>query len=182
MRQESMRRETSGPRAIADRLHAAALGLAAVTLIAITVIVLAGVFSRHVLNRPIPGSNELIGSCLMIALVYLSMSSADHIRITVFVKRLPPRLRAGIDTAVLFVCFVALLVSAYAALGAAIESFVTNEATVGLWTFDIYPYRIVILLGLLLLAMRIVEKGRAWLSSETVEAVEQDETAGSREG
>lgn len=163
-------------RTIADRLHAIGLGLAAITLIAITLIVLAGIVARHLVNQPIPGSNELIGSCLMVALVYLSLSSAQHIRITVFTKRLPARARAVIETSVLVVCFAALLVSAYAALGAAIESFVTNEATVGLWTFDIYPYRVIILLGLLLLALRILQQRRGWLAGDEFET--GDEPAG----
>lgn len=157
-------------RAVTDRIHSVALGLSAVTLLCITVIVLAGVIARLFFNQPIPGSNELIGSCLMVALVYPALSSTQHIRITFFTKKLPDLVRDGVEVAVLVLCAATLLFGAYAALGVAIESFVTNETTLGLWTFDIYPFRFVILLGLVLTAMRIIERGRTWLRDDETEA------------
>lgn len=157
-------------RAVSDRVHSVALGLSAVTLLCIAVIVLAGVVARLLFDQPIPGSNELIGSCLMIALVYPALSSTQHIRITLFTKRMPKKVREGVEIVVLVLCTVTLLFGAYAALGVAIESFVTDETTLGLWTFDIYPFRFIILIGLLLMAMRIVERGRSWLRESDVES------------
>lgn len=159
---------------IADRVHLVALGLSAITLICITVIVVAGVVSRHLFNTPIPGSNELIGSCLMIALVYPALSSTQHVRITLFVKKMPEKVRAAAEIVVLVVCVVALLFGAYAALGLAIESFVTHESTLGLWTFDIYPFRFLILISLLLIVLRIIERRRAWLEYNETGVEESD--------
>jgi TRAP-type C4-dicarboxylate transport system permease small subunit len=176
--------DTSPPARVLERVHAVALAVAASVLILITAIILVGVVVRLVFDRPIPSSNELIGSCLMVALIYLSISSAHHIRITLFVGRFPPNVQRGVESAVVVVCVLGLVAAAYAALGAALESFLTNESTVGLFTFDLFPYRLLIFVGVVLLAIRIGTGGRRWLQMDRTEDVStpeaEDEVAPAR--
>lgn len=147
-----------------DRVHSFGLGLAAATLLLITVIVLAGIVSRSLFGRPIPSSNELIGSCLLLVVIYPAMSSANHIRISFLVRRLPPRVRAGVERAMVAVSVVTVAIAAYAAAEATVVSFTYREYTLGLWNFEIYPFRFLIFAGLVALGLRAATGGRRWLS------------------
>ncbi|WP_181764981.1 TRAP transporter small permease [Streptomyces albidus (ex Kaewkla and Franco 2022)] len=171
-------------RAAVDRVHDLAANLAGAVLIVIALIVLAGIASRALFGRPIPSSNEFINSCLMIALIYLSLSAASHLRITVFTRRLPPKWAVPVERVVLGVCVAGLSVTAWAALTTAVMSARTEESTVGLYTFDIAPFRFLIFAGICLLLLRVVREGRAWLAEErpqTGEAIDEDSGRGGRD-
>lgn len=172
-----------GGRAALDGIHHIAANLAGAVLIIITLIVLAGIGSRLFFGQPLPATNDLIGSCLMVALTYLALSSSIPIRITVLTRKLPERLAGGVENAVVAICGAGVALACWAALAIAINSFRTGESTVGLYTFDIAPFRFLIVIGLLLLLLRIVRSRRDWLSEEEAheeppEAGAQDEDSG----
>ncbi|AXK33673.1 TRAP transporter small permease [Streptomyces armeniacus] len=174
---DSQNARRTGRRSAIDRVHDVSAHLAGAVLILITLIVLAGVASRAVFGQPVPASNELIGSCLMVALVYLSLSAATHIRITVVTRRLPPAWTVWTERAVLVFSAAGLAFAAWAALSMAVTSFRTGESTVGLYTFDIAPFRLLIFAGVVLLLLRLVREGRSWLAEETQETHEAHEPA-----
>ncbi|MDT0381094.1 TRAP transporter small permease subunit [Streptomyces sp. DSM 42041] len=175
---ESPRR---GGRAALDGIHHIAANLAGAVLILITLIVLAGVGSRLFFGQPLPAANDLIGSCLMVALTYLALSSSLPIRITVVTRRLPKRVARGVDGCVVAVCATGVALAVWAALAIAVNAFRTGESTVGLYTFDIAPFRFLIVVGLLLLLLRIVRSGGAWLAGEG-EDEDEEATDGTSSG
>lgn len=162
-----------GGRAALDGIHHIAANLAGAVLIIITLIVLAGIGSRLFLGQPLPATNDLIGSCLMVALTYLALSSSLPIRITVLTRRLPARLARGVESLVVAISAAGVALAVWAALAIAVEAFRTGESTVGLYTFDIAPFRFLIVAGLLLLLLRIVRSRRAWLDDEGEEAAHE---------
>jgi TRAP-type C4-dicarboxylate transport system permease small subunit len=165
-----------GPRrggsAALDGIHHIAANLAGAVLILITLIVLAGIGSRLFFGQPLPATNDLIGSCLMVALTYLALSSSLPIRITVLTRRLPERIARGVESFVVAVSAAGVALAVWAALAVAINSFRTGESTVGLYTFDIAPFRFLIVIGLLLLLLRIVRSRHDWLNDENAEETE----------
>lgn len=163
----SRKRPGPGRRSPLDGIHDVAANLAGAVLIVITLVVLAGIASRLLFGQPIPASNELIGSCLMVALTYLALSSALHIRITALTRRLPEKFARWAENVVVAVSAVGLALAVWAALSIALLSFRTEESTVGLYTFDIAPFRFLIVVGLLLLLLRVVRERRSWLTEDT---------------
>lgn len=158
------------------RVHSVAANLAGGVLIVIALVVLAGIASRAVFGRPIPSSNELIGSCLMVALIYLAVPAASHLRITVLTRRLPPRAKVFTERAVLGISAAGLAAAAWAALTTAVFSIRTGESTVGLHTFAIGPFRLLIFAGICLLLLRVLREGRSWLKEEKPEHELQRDT------
>lgn len=147
-----------------DAPHRAASLLAALVLLVITAVALANVGSRAFAGKPLESSNELIGSWLMVALVYLPLSSAHHIRITMLTSRMPRAVLRWVDGAVVILCVAGLVLAIWATLVAAVISFQTHESTVGLHTFPLGPIRLVICIGLALLCLRVVSSPRDWLA------------------
>jgi TRAP-type C4-dicarboxylate transport system permease small subunit len=158
-----------GGRSTLDGIHDIAANLAGAVLIIITLIVLAGIGSRLFFGRPLPATDDLIGSCLMVALTYLALSSSVHIRITVLTRLLPARAARWTENVVVAVSAAGLALAVWAGLAIAVNSFRTGESTVGLYTFDIAPFRFLIVVGLLLLLLRIAREGRGWLREDVEE-------------
>ncbi len=154
--------------------HRVALAFGALTLLVMATITIAGVFARYVLSSPLAGITELLGEGMMVALIYLSLSSARHIRVSLAVTRLPARARKVVEVAVLATVVVVLLLGVYAAYQAAVASYESGEATTGLRTVPIYPFRFIVMIGLALTVARVLQLGRRWL-----EADEVDEDSGS---
>ncbi len=148
---------------IGDLIHSIALGAGALVLLVMAGIMIAGVVMRYLFNNPIAGVTELVGSGLMVALIYLSLSSAEHIRVTIVVNRLPAAVRRWVERGVIAVSVVVLSIGVYTGWVKAISSYRAGEATEGLVSVAIYPYRFLIVLGLLLTALRALQLGRRWL-------------------
>jgi TRAP-type C4-dicarboxylate transport system permease small subunit len=77
-----------------------AMALAAFTVLAMCLLVTGGVFMRYVLGIPVVWVPEVVGY-LMVALVFLglgeTMLAGRHIRIDLFIGRLPRRVRDILD-------------------------------------------------------------------------------------
>lgn len=151
---------------IADSIHDKILGLGGLILLTMAGIILAGVVARYILNSPIPGVTELIGEGLMVALIYLSLSSAHHIRVSLIINRLSGRARKVVDFFVVGLCAAVLLIGIWPSAEKAIGAYRSGEATTGLITFNLWPYRAVIVLGIALTAARAIERGRRWLEAD----------------
>src|SRR6186713_2022211 len=78
----------------------AAAGLAGVALVLLALIGTADVIGSQFLGRPVPGTVE-IGSSLMVAGIALGLPLAQyarrHVRVEIFIDRLPRRARAVLD-------------------------------------------------------------------------------------
>ena len=149
--------------------HYVSVAIGAVTLLATALILLAAVFARYVLHNPISGVTELIGSGLMVTIVYLSLSSARHVRVSLIVSRLPHIAQRVAAWIVVTMTVGVLGVAVYATYQGAVDSYRHGEATSGLVRFDIYPFRFLIVLGLLLTLVRVLEMRSGWLESERLD-------------
>jgi TRAP-type C4-dicarboxylate transport system permease small subunit len=154
---------------LAEAPHRVSLVLGAAILLVMAAITIAGVFARYVLSRPLAGITELLGEGLMVALIYLSLSSAQHIRVSLIVTRFPPAVRRLVELVVLATVVAVLLVGVYAAYGSAITSYRTGEATTGLRTVPIYPFRFIVMIGLALTVLRVLQLRRRWLQADEFE-------------
>lgn len=160
-----------------DRVHRVALALGAGTLLIIAALTLVGVFARYVLSRPLAGITELTGEGLMVVLIYLSLSSAHHIRVSLVVNKLPVLGRRLVSYLVLAVTGLVLAIAVYAAYEGAITSMLTGEATTGITTIDIYPFRFIVTLGLALSLLRVIQLRTRWLSMSHDESLPDDARA-----
>lgn len=151
---------------IADSIHEKFLGLGGLILLGMAGFILVGVVARYILNSPIPGVTELIGEGLMVALIYLSLSSAHHIRVSLLVNRLPSKARKVVDFFVVGLCAGVLLIGVWPSAEKALGAYRSGEATTGLITFNLWPYRAVIVIGIALTALRAIERGRRWLEAD----------------
>lgn len=151
---------------VTDIIHETFLGLAGLVLLGMTAFILAGVWGRYVLNDPIPGVTELIGEGLIVAAIYLALSSAHHIRVSLVVSRLSEGTRRVIDYFVVGICAGVLLLAVWPAAEKALGAYRSGEATTGLVTFQLWPYRAIIVVGVALTAIRAIERGRSWLYAD----------------
>lgn len=154
--------------------HYLAAGIGALTLLVTALILLVAVFARYVLNNPIAGVTELLGSGLMVMIVYLSLSSARHVRVSLIVNRLPELAHRVAAWIVVAITVATLGIAVYATYQGAVDSYRNGEATSGLVRFDIYPFRFLIVLGLLLTLIRVLEMRSDWLEPEQPEGPAND--------
>lgn len=162
---------------IADAVHQAFLGVAGLILLLMAGIILTGVVARYILDSPLPGITELIGEGLMVALIYLSLSSAHHIRVSLVITRLPDKVRKFVDFGVVGLCAGVLLLGVVPAAQKAMGAYRSGEATTGLVTFAIWPYRVIVVVGIALTAIRALERGRRWLQADETGMRREDDPA-----
>lgn len=124
------------------------IGNAAAYLIApIFVFMLAEVFLRYMLGSPAVWTNELtqllFGSYAVLGGGYLA-ASGGHVNVDILHGKLPPRLRALIDTltSIIFFLFVGALL--YFGASFALESMETWESSQSAWNPPIWPFKIMI--------------------------------------
>jgi TRAP-type transport system small permease protein len=139
-------------------LHAFGL-IAAISTFAMLVLVVANVIGRYLFNAPITGAFEITESLLVVVIMLglaLTQYHDGHIRVTILTRRMSPswaRL-AKIWTLILGAVFFAWC--AYASWKFAYESYSFNEQEWGTITFPLYPFKFVVFLGVVLLAIQFV--------------------------
>ena len=117
------------------------------------------VIGTQFLGWPLPGALELTESTMTL-IVFGGLAYAQirrsHIRVEIVYARVGPRMRAamGVFAHALGILFFGLL--AWQAWGEAAFSIQIEEATDGLIRFPLYPARIILLSGTVLLVVRLV--------------------------
>lgn len=138
----------------------AAAGLAALGLIGVTLV---EVFARYALRAPTVWSydvaNALNGAAFILA-VAMTLHRDAHVRVDVLSARLPPGLRAAIERAVLALLVLpALLLLTWAAWGQFLRAWTTGELDhVSPWRPQVWPIRLVLLLGVAMLALQVLAR------------------------
>ncbi len=106
--------------------------LAAALLVVVIALLLTGVFSRYVLSLPIIWIDEAASiSFLWLAMLgsAIAVDRNEHLRLTLFLKMFPERLRSLVDTLALTIMATVILVLLYPAYEYVVEeSFVTSAA------------------------------------------------------
>ena len=131
--------------------------LSAVSIFIMLVLVVANVIGRYLFNAPITGAFEITESLLVVSIMLglaLTQYYDGHIRVTILTRRMPARWArlAKIATLLLGALFFAWC--AYATWKFALESYSFKEQEWGTITFPLYPFKFVVFLGVVLLAVQ----------------------------
>lgn len=123
----------------------------------IMVIVVIDVSGRAIFNAPFHSGVE-ISELLLVSLVFLGLASAQQKRqnfaIEILSRYLPPRAQKGLVLIGYVVCLVIVVLLAWPSVNQAISSFNRNEMGFGIVAFPVWPARILLALGLMLLVVQ----------------------------
>lgn len=124
----------------------------------ITLIVCADVASRALLGASIHSAGE-IAILLMVAMIFLGFAGAQADRANYSVElvtgMMPPRSRAALAVLTTALACAAIALLAWYSTRRAMVSFGQGEATYGVIAFPVWPSRIVIAVGLWVLALQL---------------------------
>lgn len=125
----------------------------------ITIIVVADVASRFFRGRAIQNADET-SILLLIALIFLGLADAqargENFSVDVLVGLIPGWARRLCALLAISVSFVACSILAFYSARHAIRSTISGEVTYGVSTFPVWPTRIIIAIGLSMLAIQFL--------------------------
>ena len=143
-------------RAYGRLLHVFGL-LSAISIFVMLVLVVANVIGRYTFNAPITGAFEITESLLVVVIMLglaLTQYHDGHIRVTILTRRMPPRWAWIAKIIALFLGAVFFAWCAYASWKFAYQSYSFNEQEWGTITFPLYPFKFVVFVGIVLLAVQ----------------------------
>lgn len=141
-----------GPVRRAVHLVSRTLGiLAVVVILFMMVATVADVARRTFAGYPIPGVTEA-GEVIMVMAVFLGIAYTEyrgaHVRVTLVLEMLPPRVAAIINSVAMLLVLVLLAWMVWVTTGRALEAIEVNEVRFGLVKIPVWPGRIAIAVGL----------------------------------
>lgn len=133
--------------------------IAVVLILVMMLITTADVGGRYLLASPIPGTTEITRLLLVFsvafALGYTELMQ-QHVRMELVLTRLTPKRRTLIETLVLVLALVFIGLATYAASVVAHTSTIRGEYETGLIDIPMWPGRIALALGCLMLGLQYV--------------------------
>ena len=130
-------------------------------LIPLTIIVTMEVTARYVFNKPTiwawDVNVQLLGALAVLGGGY-TLLHKGHIAVDVVVSGFPPRTRAIIDIATSLLFFFSIGVLLWEAVGVAWESILSQETMTTYFRPPIYPLRVAMAVGVLLLLLQGISK------------------------
>ncbi|MCR2764353.1 TRAP transporter small permease [Microbacterium sp. zg.B48] len=138
-----------------DALTRGAAGVAAVATVLMGLHIVADVIGRAVFNHPLPATLEIVSFMWMPTIVYLAVAYAqlknEHLRVTLSVERLHGRSRRIADVVGFGIGGLVIgMMTAYAWMSAA-RSVAILEMRPAVIYVPLWPFRVVVVIGLLLL-------------------------------
>lgn len=122
-----------------------------------SLLVSADVIGRYLLNRPIPGTTELV-KCTIIVIVFFgipyTLQKKRHIRTTIFLTRMPPMGKLLFELTASLMCAVVFSLIIIFAWQAAWEAFLVREYDGVQLKVPVYPARFVIVIGSILFVIQ----------------------------
>lgn len=143
-----------------DRVSSVSATVGAVCIVLMALHVTADVTGRFAFNHPLPATLEFVGFGWIPLIVFLGLAEAqrrnEHLRVTLSVERVPsPQRRVPEAVASLLTSLVLALVIFYATQ-TGIRAVEIGEAQPAVVHVPIWPFRLVAVLGLLLLLAQTV--------------------------
>jgi len=112
---------------------------------------------RKLFNAPVQGSYEITEAALVL-IIFLSLAFTQyrrgHIRVTLLTRHLPIGVQHGMYIAVLLIGALFFAWCSYAAFGYAVRSYRLNEQEWGLIRFPIWPVKMAIFVGAVLMSFQ----------------------------
>ena len=141
----------------------------------------ADIIGIHVFAHPVPGMLE-ITSALMVASIFLGLAWTEvkgrHVRVEVLLTLLPPRIRRLLDafgSLCLAVFFLFVVWFGALSFWRSVEK---NEYAQGLIQVPLWPPRLLLVLGSLLLAIQALRSARLLLAGKPRESQAEGDTGG----
>ncbi len=133
-------------------------------LILVSVFVAAEIFSRSFFNKSLPAVYDSI-RLLIVLVVFLSVAytqrAGRHIRVTFFADRVSPSVRKAMEVLNLFIGFVFCAVVSWQAWLFAARSIEIREYWPGTLNLPVYPGKIALCAGVIVLSLRFLVDGIA---------------------
>jgi len=141
-----------------DRLHLWLGSLSGLAILLMILLIVPDILGRKFFNTTIPGASEA-NVLLLVILVYLGLAGAQarkaHFRVSFLVEALPAGLQRALKilTTLLSLLFIAMV--AWLTCRSAWMSTLQGESSFGIVRFPIWPSRIAVALGLVLLGLQL---------------------------
>lgn len=130
-----------------------------VAILMITLIVVLDVALRALFRQPLPGATEL-STLLMVVLVYLGLASVQttkaNFRMEVLINYLPPGIARALDFLTTLIALIAISIIAWYTSQEALHALSMQEMSYGAVRFPIYPARLAIAVGFILLVLQLL--------------------------
>jgi TRAP-type mannitol/chloroaromatic compound transport system permease small subunit len=126
----------------------------------LTFFVVADVFTRYVLNRPwfyIDFSIQVAGCLALLGLGYTYLHNG-HVGVDIVVLKLAPKTRAILDLVLFPLFFIGVGTLLWKTTEAAYQSLKNQDLFTSMLELPEYPYRVIIVVGVLLLLLQGVSK------------------------
>ncbi len=147
--------------------------------LAVMIVVIVDVGGRALFDQPLPGGNEF-AELLLVALIFLGLAAAQqrrqHYRVEVLTNHLSPGLRRVLSAIGLLASLLVVGLLAWLSLRHAWQATLKGEASYGIISFPIWPARLVVAIGLALLAMQLlIDFCRTLFSAQPADEAPSDE-------
>ena len=149
--------ETNKPRGVLLCIERAAALAAAIAVLGMMLIGAADVIGTAAFGVSLPGAYELTEALMVVSIflaLALSQREGRQIQVTLLAHKLPPRGRAALALVAELLSFAVYLAIAGYGLGSALESWHINELSSGLLRFSLWPSKLALGLGALLMAIQ----------------------------
>lgn len=169
-------------RRLLNRLYNGCGVLSAAFIVCIALAILAEIVGRAA-GVLIPAATEFAGYCLASAIflgLAYTLTSGEHIRVSILLHRAPPRLRHGLEIFCLALGTALSIYFAWHFCAFAYETFVFGEVGHGLIKTPLWIPQTGIALGLVVLAIAFVDELVTILSGRTPQYAERDSEAAAR--
>lgn len=159
-------------RGLLARIEDLLIVVARVSLATIAIVVVANVVSRYVFDAPLTFTNGLTERYLLVAVVYLALSSGEsagvHVRVTVFTRMLPPALSRVLRVVTLLLSAVYFAgITAFSGEQAS-HAWAIHQTSAGLTPWPMYVAYTIVPVGTLLMTVRLL-RNAATLARESEE-------------
>lgn len=141
-----------------ERFHVFIGVLSGMSILVITLTIVADVVLRMVVGQPVRGATEL-STLLMIGLVYIGLASVQvskaNFRMEIVIVQLPVKLQRAINLLTTCIAMFVIGLMAWYTAQEAMSSLQRREMSFAAISFPVYPARLIIALGLCLLALQL---------------------------
>ena len=122
-----------------------------------TFLITTDVIMRQLFNSPIRSVLEITEGILMPYLIFLAFAGANHVRVTVGLARMAPRLRRAVVSFGLLLSIVFFTVMTWQSVHAFTRSISSNELKEAYWSFPVAIGRFAVVVGLTMLVVVLIQ-------------------------
>ena len=131
--------------------------ISGIVAVSMTFLITTDVIMRQLFNSPIPSVLEVTEGILMPYLIFLAFAGANHVRVTVGLAHMAPRLRRAVISFGLLLSIVFFTVMTWQSVHAFTRSISSNELKEAYWSFPVAIGRFAVVVGLTMLVVVLIQ-------------------------